>query len=75
MQYENLGPVEQKVLGALIILAGGANTVKVTLKEIANTMGYKTSGGAITYAIRGLERDNFIAKLPTFKKSVYRLLI
>ena len=70
MQFGNLGVVEKKVLGALMILADEFNKVKATITEIAHTMGYKTAGGAITYALRILERDNFIAQLPgerTFK--------
>ena len=72
MQYDNLGVVEKKVLGALMILADGSNVVKSTLTNIATTMGYKVSGGAITYALRVLERDNFIARMP---QKTYKLLI
>lgn len=73
MQYGNLGVVEKKVLGAMMILANEVNVVKATITDIAETMGYKTTGGAITYALRVLERDNFVARLP--QKRTYKLLI
>lgn len=72
MQFGNLGVVDKKVLGALIILSKEDNTVEATLKDIANVMGYKEVGGALTFAIRILERDNFIIKLGQGR---YKLLI
>ena len=75
MQYENLGEVEKKVLGALMILADIENNkVKATMKDIADTIGYKVPGGAITYALRGLERDNFILRSPQNKQEL-KLLV
>ncbi len=72
--HENLGVVERKVLGALILLADETNTAKATMAEIADKIGYKVAGGAITYAIRGLERDNFLVRNP-HQRHTYRLLI
>lgn len=57
-----LGTVERKVLGALLILADDNNVVTTTLRKIANQIGYKTSGGAISFALKILERDNFIIR-------------
>ncbi len=70
----DLGVVEKKVLGALMILAGGATEVVATSRHIADTMGYKSPGGAITFALRVLERDNYLARIPNVR-SGYRLLI
>ncbi|MDD4000179.1 MAG: hypothetical protein PHX62_04710 [Bacilli bacterium] len=57
-----LGTVERKVLGALLILADDNNVVTTTLRKIANQMDYKASGGAISFALKILERDNFIIR-------------
>ncbi len=72
MQYDNLGVVEKKVLGALMIMANGKDVVKSTIRNIANVMGYKEPGGAITYALRVLERDNFVMRMPG---RMFKLLI
>lgn len=72
MQFGNLGVVERKVLGALIIMADENKTVKTTMSKIANVIGYKASGGALSFAIKILERDNFIVPI---KPQVYKLLI
>lgn len=57
----NLQTVERKVLGAMLIHSDDNMDVNATLKEIAKTMGYKSTGGAITFAIRALEMKNFIS--------------
>lgn len=74
MQLDNLGTVERKVLGAMLIIADNTknNIVKVSMNEIANLIGYKTSGGALSFAIKILERDNFLI---CTGRSTYRLLI
>lgn len=72
MQFDNLGTVERKVLGALIILADEKKTINAPLKDLADVMGYKKTGGAMTFALKILERDNFIVRT---NKSTYKLLI
>ena len=54
MQFDNLGTVERKVLGALIILADEKKTINAPLKDLADVMGYKRTGGAMTFALAGL---------------------
>ena len=74
MQLDNLGTVERKVLGAMLIIADNTknNIVKVSMNEIADLIGYKTSGGALSFAIKILERDNFLI---CTGRSTYKLLI
>jgi len=72
VQFGNLGVIEKKVLGALLILSDKNNVTKATHSDIAQVMGYKTDGGAITFALKILERDNFIVRTA---KSTYKLLI
>lgn len=74
MQLDNLGTIERKVLGALLIATdnNNNNTVKITQNEIADLIGYKTSGGALSFAIKILERDNFLI---CTGKSTYKLLV
>ena len=74
MQLDNLGTIERKVLGALLIAADNNNdsTVKISQNEIADLIGYKTSGGALTFAIKILERDNFLI---CTDRSTYKLLV
>lgn len=72
MQFGNLGIVERKVLGALIIMANENKTVTTTMEQIASVIGYKKSGGALTFALRILERDNFIVRTA---QRTYKLLI
>lgn len=72
MQFGNLGVVERKVLGALIIMANENKVAIATMEDIAYKIGYKRSGGALTFAIRILERDNFVVRV---KPRTYKLLI
>jgi DNA-binding MarR family transcriptional regulator len=58
----HLGIVEKKVLGALLILSDENQIARVSGVQIARIMGYKKSGGAITFALRSLEMDNYIEK-------------
>lgn len=60
MDFTNLRPVEKKVLGALLMLSDANMKVKATKKALATSMGYKASGGIITYAIQSLEMKNYI---------------
>ena len=64
--------VERKVLGALMILSEEDGRVKASHNEIAEKMGYKKSGGTITYALRSLQRDNIIHKISSGR---YQILI
>lgn len=67
-----LEKVEKKVLSALILLADKNNRVDATQAEIAKIMGYKKSGGTITYALRSLEQNKAVKKLG---KGRYQILI
>lgn len=70
--FDNLGVIEKKVLGALMIMADKDNIVKATTVLIAKTVGYKSPGGALTFALKILERDNFIIPIG---KYTYKILI
>lgn len=58
-----LSSVEKRVLGALLMLSNSSNVATVTLNDIAKEMGYKKSGGILTYALRLLEKDNYIVRM------------
>ena len=64
--------VERKVLGALMILSEKDGSVKASYSEIAEKMGYKRSGGTITYALRSLQKDNIVNKVSSGR---YQILI
>lgn len=74
MQLDNLGVIERKVLGAFLIMAEhtNSNIVKITTTEIADCIGYKSGGGAISFAIKILERDNYLVRI---NRGKYKLLI
>lgn len=74
MQLDNLGVIERKVLGALLVLADNSksNVVKTTMKNVADLIGYKSSGGALSFAFKILERDNYVVCVD---KGTYKLLI
>lgn len=72
MQLDNLGTIERKVLGAMLIMADDNHIINATLKEIATAIGYKSSGGALTFAIKILEHNNYIVKTA---ERQYKLLI
>ena len=72
MKDSNLRTVEKKVLGALLILADDDMTVKAPKSKIAEIMGYKKTGGALTFAIEALEMKNYIA---TIGKGQYKVLL
>jgi hypothetical protein len=57
-----MGAIEQKVLGALLFLSGGRREFSVTRKKIVRKMGYVRDGGAISFALRLLEMNNYIAR-------------
>lgn len=67
-----LNTVEKKVLGALLILADEDMNAKANNEEIARVMGYKRGGGAITFALRILEMNNFIM---TINRGAYKILL
>ena len=68
----NLGVIEKKTLGALLILADEKSLVEATQKEIADQMNYKSGGGGISFALKILERDNFIVRTGSHS---YRILV
>lgn len=67
-----MSPIERKILGALFILDDGSGMVNASLQQIADRISYKKSGGTITYALKMLERDNYIVRI---NRSVYKILI
>lgn len=67
----NLGVIERKVFGALVMLCNKHSIAKVSTTKIAHTMGYKAGGGAITFALKSLELNNHIEKLPDGSYRVY----
>lgn len=67
-----LGTIERKVFGALVILADDKHVAKASSTQIARAMGYKRSGGAITFALKTLEFNNHIQKI---SNGVYRIFI
>lgn len=72
MRESNLRTVEKKVLGAMLILADENMNVKTSLTKLAETMGYKKTGGALTFAIEALEMKNYIT---TIEKGHYKVLL
>ena len=58
----SLSTIEKKVFGALVILSNGKGIAKASSTQIAKVMGYKRSGGAITFALKILELNNHIEK-------------
>lgn len=60
----HLGVIEKKVYGALLMLSNGENVVTASNQQIARKMGYKRSGGAISFALKSLEHHNHIEKRP-----------
>lgn len=60
LSASNLRTVEKKVLGAMLIHTDNEMVVQGTKLQWAQTMGYKSTGGAITFAIQALEMKNFI---------------
>ena len=68
----NLGVIERKVLGALMIKANEDGIVRTTMQDLAEAMDYKKSGGALTFALKILERDNFVVHTA---KRTYKLLV
>lgn len=68
----NLRVVEKKVLGAMLILADDNMNLETTFQRISEAMGYRSTGGAITFAIQALEMKNYIAVVG---KGKYRILL
>lgn len=67
-----IGVIERKVLGALLTMSDDNGIVSTNLANLASRMGYKKSGGALTFAIKILENENYISKQD---KQVYKVLI
>lgn len=72
MRGESLGVVDRKVYGALLMICDSNLVARANHKEIARLIGYKASGGIITYALKMLEVKNFIAPL---EKNTYKVLL
>lgn len=68
----DMGTVERKVMGAMLIMADEDNIAKVTLQDVADIIGYKKTGGALSFAIKILERDNYLVKIAS---QTYKILI
>lgn len=64
--------IERKVMGAMLIMTDENNIAKVTLQDVANLIGYKKTGGALSFAIKILERDNYLVKIAS---QTYKILI
>lgn len=69
---DKLGVVEEKVLFALMDIAKSDNVAFANQTEIAKNIGYKKSGGAITFALKTLELSK---KIKRISKNTYRVLI
>lgn len=67
-----MGVIERKVIGAMLIMTDENNIAKVTLQDVADLIGYKKSGGALSFAIKILERDNYLVKIAS---QTYKILI
>ena len=68
----DMGVIERKVIGAMLIMTDENNIAKVTLQDVADLIGYKKSGGALSFAIKILERDNYLVKIAS---QTYKILI
>lgn len=67
-----LSASERKVLGALILMTNKEDIAICTNKDIANIMGYKTSGGMISMSLKMLEIKNYIT---TLQKGMYKIFV
>lgn len=67
-----MGVIERKVMEVMLIVADKNNIAKVTLQDVADLIGYKKSGGALSFAIKILERDNYLVKIAS---QTYKILI
>lgn len=68
----NLGVIERKALGALIMTPVDKDGIThISARQLAIKMGYKASGGAITFALKSLEVNNHIQKVGTSKYRVF----
>lgn len=72
LNFNVLSSTERKVLGALLLLANNDLMVNVTRKELAETMGYKSTGGQITLGLKMLDIKNYITQL---NQNEYKILI
>ena len=69
---KEMGLIELRVLMAMRYMSNHNKIVKTNLKDLANTMGYKSSGGALTLAIKILENKGYIKKI---EEKTYKILI
>lgn len=74
----NLGEIEKKTLGAMLMMSDNDGNVEAFSIEIAHKLGYKAMGGAITFALKSLEMNNYIAimqKGNCARKTKYKVFI
>lgn len=67
-----LGVVDVRVLNTLMDLADKDNIVNITVTKLAKEIGYKETGGAITYALKTLQ---LMGKIRCIAKQTYRVLV
>ena len=68
----NLGVIERKVLGALIMSPRDEHGfTRINMRQLAQKMGYKAPGGALTFALKTLEMNNYIEKVESNKYKVF----
>lgn len=72
MKIGELGLVERRVLGALMVLSNSEKEIEANTTEIAEAIGYKRNGGSISSALKILQYENIITKID---KRRYKLLI
>ncbi len=63
--------VEKKLYGAFIVLSDKDMNVEASMKQIASVMGYKKTGGAISFALQALNMKNFISIIGKDKYKIY----
>lgn len=64
-----MSTVERKVLGGLIGMMDDDGRVECLAVDLAHRIGYKSTGGAITFALTILEMKNMIAIEKKFEKN------
>lgn len=57
----HLSTIERKMLGALMLIMNEEYKVHTSMIDLARMMGYKATGGALTFALQALEMKNHIA--------------
>lgn len=69
---KEIGLIELRVLMAMRYMSNHNKIIKINHKDLANTMGYKSPGGALTLAIKILENKGYIKKI---EEKTYKILI